>query len=93
MENKHIQNIIYLIGMFFMAVLMFLLVGCKGIITVRLNNPEGISNDIQVETSRRTLVSIDGTQVTVVTGQVAIDDATVQALGRTVVPIIMPDGQ
>jgi len=80
-----------------LVIMIFLLTGClpacKGLITVRLNNPEGISNDIQVETSRRTLVSIDGAQVTVVTGQVAIDDATVQALGRAVIPIVMPDGQ
>ena len=65
-----------------LVLLLACLPACTGTITVRLINPEGISNDIQVETSRRTLVSIDGTQVTVITGQVAISDETVQALGR-----------
>ena len=80
-----------------LVIMVCLLTGClpacTGTITVKLINPEGISNDIQIETARRTMVAIDGGQVTVVTGQVAIDDATVQALGRAVIPIVRPQGQ
>ena len=71
-------------------ILLLLLTGCTGHISVTLTGENTLQHTITVETARRTMVAIDGGQVTVITGQVAIDDATVQALGREIVPIIYP---
>ena len=81
--NTGYKDILAVLFVLFYLIILFLLTSCSGTITVKLTNPEGISNNIEVETARRTLVSIDGAQVTIITGQVAISDETVQALGRT----------
>ena len=68
--------------------ILLLLAGCSGTIEIKLTGEGVIEHTIKVETSRRTMVAVDGGQVTVITGQVAINDETVQALGRDTVKII-----
>ena len=69
-------------------IILLLLVGCRGTIEIKLTGENLIEHTIKVETSRRTMVAVDGGQVTVITGQVAINDETVQALGRDVIKIV-----
>ena len=73
-----------------MLLLLLLLGACKGTIHLVLTGNNVIEHDITVETSRRTMVAVDGSQVTIITGQVAIDDETVKALGRDIIPAYYP---
>lgn len=73
-------------------IILLLLAGCRGTIEIKLTGQGVIEHTIKVETSRRTMVAVDGGQVTIITGQVAINDETVQALGREPAKIItVPD--
>ena len=76
------------IGTLLLLLVVVLLAGCRGTIEIKLTGEGMIEHTIKVETSRRTMVAVDGGQVTVITGQVAINDETVQALGRDAVRIV-----
>ena len=69
-------------------ILLLLLAGCQAHIEVRLTGQGVIEHTITVDSVRRTMVAVDGGQVTIITGQVLIDDETVQALGREPAKII-----
>lgn len=71
--------------------LVLLLTGCSGTISIISTSPNGVDNRIEIDTARRTVVALNGGEITVMTGQVAIDDSTVQALGRNAKEIILVD--
>ena len=65
-----------------LIILFLLTAGCAAQIEVVSTDPQtGIIDHVTIKSARRTAVSTS--TVTVLTGQVLIDDATVQALAKT----------
>jgi len=64
---------------------LFLLGGCAAQIEITTTDPEtGVVDIIKLKSARRTAISTG--HVTVITGQVLMDDATVAALAKTFQP-------
>jgi hypothetical protein len=68
--------------------LLMLLPGCSAHISITQTAPDGTMTEVTVDSARRTAISTAG--VTVITGQVLIDDETVRALAPSVVGAINP---
>ena len=66
-----------------------LLCSCSATIEIKTTDPEtGLVEHIKVESARRTAISTG--DVTVITGQVLIDDDTVKVLAKEVAPVLNP---
>jgi len=75
-----------------MLALIVFLTGCKAHIEVRVTDPiTGAANTVVSETSRQQVIQVDGSKVSIITGKVAISDATVQALGANVASVVKRD--
>jgi len=67
-----------------------LLTGCAATISIKTTDPvTGAANITEVKTARRVAIAVEGDKVTIISGQVLIDDATVQALGRGVTDTLL----
>ena len=61
--------------------ILLLLTGCAGTIEIRMTDAEtGDVNSFESTTARRQMIKIENGNITVITGQVAIDDNTAVAL-------------
>jgi hypothetical protein len=72
-------------------VLAAVLTGCAGMkahVEITKTHPSGVVETCVVDSARRTAVSCAG--ATVITGQVLINDATVQVLGKAAASIVLP---
>ena len=70
-----------------MIIALMVLAGCRAHIEVVTTDPEtGVTDRVTVKSARRTAISTKG--VTVITGQVLINDETVQALGKTAATVV-----
>ena len=72
-------------------VLLIALAGCSEIQVQTTDPLTGAAEVITIKTHRR--IAISTSKVTVVAGQVLIDDSTVQALAKTAAPILVPNNE
>lgn len=69
--------------------ILLLLTSCAATIEIKTTDPAtGIVNQVKVESARRTAISTES--VTVLTGQVLINDDTVKVLAKEAAPVLNP---
>jgi len=75
-----------------MIIVLFLLAGCAADIRMTVLDLNGAARcEVTAKTMRRIAMSMrDCTEATVISGQILIDDATVQALSRDAAQVVDP---
>ena len=66
--------------------LSIILAGCSATIGIIITDPEsGVMTDVKYESARRAIIDVTNGDITIISGQVLINDATVQALGKDLI--------
>lgn len=65
--------------------LSIILSGCVATINIKVTDPDsGVVTDVNYDSARRVAIAVADGDVTIISGQVLINDETVQALGKDV---------
>jgi len=69
-------------------VLAALLTSCAAEIKLTVTDPDsGLMTEVNYASARRAVIAVTDGDITIISGQVLIDDATVQALGKDLIPL------
>jgi len=81
------------LAVFYMALIaltLTLLTSCQAHMSIVMTDQWGTSREITIDSVRRTAIGMSNDEVTIITGQVAINDETVQALGKGAITVLSP---